>query len=90
MIYLVISLLLGVLFLIVYYSKIDSVERKYSLDFERHADTRNTKIKTIWSLRKETTNKELKKELNIILFLRYFSFAAVFIPFILYLLRDKF
>lgn len=89
MIYLVVCLLLGILFLIIYYSKVDSVERKYALEFEKHSDSRNAKIKTIWSLRKETTDRELKKQLTIILFLRYLSFAAVIIPFILYLLRDK-
>ncbi|HLN52390.1 MAG TPA: hypothetical protein VK212_01695 [Lentimicrobium sp.] len=89
MIYLVISIISGILLLIAYYGKRDSVERKYSVDFEKYSDTRNTKVKTIWQIRKTTDNKELKKQLTYILLLRYISFAAVLIPFILYLFSNK-
>ncbi len=89
MIYIVITLLSGILLLIAYYGKIDSVEKKFAIDFERHSDSKNTKIKTVWYLRKTTENKELKKQLTIILLLRYLSFVVVIIPFLLYLFSNK-
>jgi hypothetical protein len=76
--------ILSVIANVLFFLKFRWIEKKYNITIERHSNAKFPVLKRVRSTIKTTNDKNLKKDLKLMLFSLYVSYTLVFVPIIIY------
>ncbi len=88
MIYYAVSILVGILLLFLYYSRLDKIERKYSIEFLRKENSQFPRFIDVWKTRKIAGHPGLKNSIILITLIRVAAMVAIWGPLIIYITKD--
>ena len=88
MIYFAVSILVGILLLFLYYSRLDKIERKYSIEFLRKENSQFPRFIDVWKTRKITGHPGLKNSIIFITLIRVAAMVAIWGPLIIHITKD--
>ena len=70
--------------------KVNKIEAEYKIAVDRYPWNNRPKVKSIKSLMRHTNNRRLKRDLQLLIFLDYFSTILFFFPFVIYFIKGIF
>lgn len=88
MIYYAVSILVGILLLFLYYTRLDKIEQKYGIEFLRKENSQFLRFIDVWKSRKAAGHPGLKKSIMLVTLVRVVAILTIFGPFIIHITKD--
>lgn len=88
MTYFAVAILVGILLLFLYYSRLDKIEKKYNIEFLRMENSQFPRFIDVWKSRKLPGHPGLRSSIITIALVRVAAMVAMWGTLLLYIIRD--